>query len=171
MRPCVVLACLLATPVLLLAQEDEERPPPDLSEGSALNLGVGNSGLSIGNSSWWNGVRINFRDRAIRRINGVNLTIWQSDSRTMEFGTVNGLAIGGVPEAGYLNGVSVGLGVIAHQRAAGVNLGLLGLITDGEGAWGLNIGGLGAVADGGMNGINVGGLGLVADGGPDHLHL
>ena len=48
--------------------------------------------VAIGDAPRVNGLRINFRDRRLEEVNGVNLTIW-SPHRPAR-GDVNGLAIG-----------------------------------------------------------------------------
>jgi hypothetical protein len=60
-------------------------------------------GLSIGNSRRWTGLRINFQDRAVERVDGVNVTIWNAkDNDAM---VVNGLALGiAGPVGGRFNG-------------------------------------------------------------------
>ena len=83
----------------------------------ALNVGVFRTGLSVGNSARWTGLRVNVRDAGVERINGLSLTLWKAKVAANRDMRVNGLAIGLVgPEAGTFRGVSVGLvGVLARH--------------------------------------------------------
>ena len=150
----------------------------DTLPGWALNLGVYQVGVSLGNSSRWNGVRINFSDRAVREVNGVNLTLWRP--RQNRFATYRGVSVGLAPHGRELIGLSVGLaGVIAERATRGMTVAGLGAVSNGDmmgvhlaglgvvsqgGMYGLNVAGLGAVSQGDMVGINIAGLGTVAQG-------
>jgi len=139
------------------------------SNGAALNLGVSGCGVSIGNSLRWTGVRINYADRNVVAINGVNVTLWKSESN--KTAVYNGLSVGIAPVGGSFHGANVGaFGVVASTRMIGLNVGGLGVVTDGS-AIGLNVAGLGLVADGTMTGVNVSTLGTVADGGMYGLNV
>jgi hypothetical protein len=74
-------------------------------------------GVTIGNAARTNGLRINFQDAELERVNGVNVTIWKPVEPLS--GTVNGVALGlAGPAAEYLNGIAVGVGgVVAERRA------------------------------------------------------
>ncbi|HEU5357933.1 MAG TPA: hypothetical protein VFU45_02345 [Gemmatimonadales bacterium] len=156
------LAALILFPALLWAQAEHpdsvDRPP---SHG-ALNLGIGHTGLSIGNSRDWNGLRINWQDHWDGTINGVNLTL--GNAKHNASATVNGLAVGIGPYAGKLHGVTVGiLGAVADSEMWGVQLAGLGAVSNGD-AYGITLSGLGTVADGRMVGLNASGLATVANG-------
>lgn len=145
--------------------DPDDRPP---SYG-ALNLGIARTGVSIGNSRDWNGLRINWQDHEDGTINGVNLTL--GPPRHNESATVNGFAVGLGPYAGRLRGITVGiLGAVADSGMWGIQLGGLGAVSDGD-AYGITLSGLGTVADGRMTGINVSGLATVADGELTGLNL
>jgi len=45
-----------------------------LSNGKALNFPTTKYGISIGNSSEFNGIRIDFADENVKKINGLNIT-------------------------------------------------------------------------------------------------
>lgn len=161
---CVVL---LAFSALRLHAQDDRPTPPDTTPGRGLlNLGIHHTGISFGNSARWTGLRINFRDRGVERIDGINLTLWKAAKDANRQAVVNGLSIGLVgPEAGQLNGINLGLvGSLSYRHSAGINIGGFGLVSDGR-ITGINVGGLGVVSDGPTSGINVAGLGVVADGG------
>jgi hypothetical protein len=141
--------------------------PPDSTQSehvghAALNLGFHNTGLSIGNSARWNGLRLNFLDHAVEQVNGVNLTIWSAEhNETM---VMNGLALGITgPVGGEFRGATIGLlGAVAARGFAGLTVGGLGAVSDGSMA-GINLAGLATVSSGSMRGLNVAGLGLVAN--------
>ena len=42
---------------------------------------MNNTGLSLGNSPRWNGLRINVVDKNVETINGLNLTLWAASRR------------------------------------------------------------------------------------------
>ncbi len=124
----------------------------------SLNIPTKKWGLSFGNSKEFTGLRFNFRDSRVRRINGINATLWQPRKDNKD-AVINGVSLGVIPGGGYLNGLHVGiLGVAAERSLTGISLGLLGTGA-GEDITGINIGGLGAGAGGSIKGINIGGLG------------
>jgi hypothetical protein len=129
----------------------------------SLDLGSNNSGLSIGNSKNWSGLRINLRDSGVQSVAGINLTLWKADQNKEAVET--GLSLGLIaPEAGILRGIQTGgLGVAAKSELSGISLGLLGIGSGGR-MRGISIGGLGAGAGGDMCGITIGGLGAGSGG-------
>jgi len=167
----LALSCLFVAPVpsggpfRAVAQE----PPPgeaasegDRVGGASLDLGVSGVGVSFGGAPRWTGLRFNWRDRYLERINGLNVTLW-NPGRDVG-GTVNGLAIGLVaPAAAHLRGISVGLGVLPERSASGLTAGLIGVVSGGR-LSGLSFGGLGIVTQGGGRGVQVAGLGVVSEG-------
>ena len=128
--------------------------------GGSVDLAVDNVGLSIGNSKHFTGLRINFSDERVERVNGINLTLWKpGDNPHAE---IQGLQLGLVGiDARELRGImltGVGLGA---ERVAGVAVGLIGI--GGEtSVTGIGIGGVG-LGGGDLNGIMLGGVGLGAD--------
>jgi len=139
--------------------------------GSSLDMPVKGYGLSIGNSANFTGLRINFRDRHVEKINGINITLWPAKDN--KFAEVNGLSLGILPEAGAMRGAG------AEKEMTGLNLGVIGIGSGGD-LTGINIGGIGAGsgsnakgitvgligagAGGSMTGINIGGIGVGAGG-------
>lgn len=139
-------------------------------------------GIGFGNLSKFTGIRFNFKDRNVERINGINVTIWQTKNDSDQTGTVNGLSLGLPMAMGHANqnGVSIGVfGVAATENLSGINIGLLGAgagnnvtglnvgglgIGSGQDLRGVTIGGLGAGAGGDVIGLNIGGLGIGAGG-------
>jgi hypothetical protein len=120
--------------------------------GGGLNLTVECSGISIGNSARVNGLRINWRDRDLDLINGLNLTLWAPKDEPG--GTINGLAFGLAPAADRMHGVSLGLAAVVPGRySAGLTFGLLAVVSEGS-MYGVNLGGLALVSEREMSGMN-----------------
>ena len=156
------LAALILFPALLWAQAERSDPADEPPSYGALNLGIGHTGLSIGNSRNWNGIRINWQDHGDGTINGLNLTL--GNPKHNASATVNGLAVGIGPYAGKLHGITLGvLGAVAEHGMWGVQLAGLGTVADGR-MVGLNASGLATVANGELTGINLAGLATVGDG-------
>ncbi|MFC2124831.1 hypothetical protein ACFLU5_08475 [Bacteroidota bacterium] len=121
-------------------------------------------GIGFGNSPKFTGIRFNFADKNIEKLDGINVTIWSPKDFDSETGSINGISLG-LPMAvgtGSRNGINLGVfGVGAAEKLVGINIGLLG-IGAGEDVVGLNIGGLGGGAGENLTGINLGGLGIGA---------
>lgn len=153
---------------------------------SAFSQGLGipskRGGLGFGNLSKFTGIRFNFKDKNVERINGINTTIWQPKDDEESSGIVNGLSLGLPISGGHedQNGISLGIfGVAAKRNLSGINIGGLGAgagqnvtgfnfgglgIGSGQDLRGVTIGGLGAGAGGNVVGVNIGGLGIGAGG-------
>ena len=139
----VALVCIIGTPISL---------------AQSLDLTVDNFGLSIGDSRRVNGVRLNFRDRNLEQVNGLNLTLWEPIEPVQ--GDVRGLAIG-LPTTGAreISGLGVGLfGVSARESIRGVVVGGLGA-GSGEDLVGISVAGLGVGGGRDIRGVMIGGLG------------
>lgn len=137
-----------------------------LASGAAqgLDLTVNHVGVAIGDIPRVTGLRLNFRDRNLERVDGVNVTIWSPYSNA-RYSVVRGLALG-LPAtgAGEIDGVAAGLfGVGAEDRIRGIGIGGVGLGAGGR-LEGLMIGGIGVGSGGGMSGIGIGGIGLGSGG-------
>jgi hypothetical protein len=118
-------------------------------------------GISFGNSKEFTGLRFNFQDSQVRRITGINITLWKP-KKDNEGARVRGLSLGVIPGGGYVHGIQLGvLGVAAEKNLVGLSIGLLG-VGSGENVVGVNIGGLGAGAGESLTGINIGGFGVGA---------
>src|SRR5690606_41160977 len=76
-----ILATLLARATNAQAQEPGPSPDPLPGPGRSLDLGIARYGVSFGNSSRWTGVRINWSDRDVQRVDGLNLTLWRPDGK------------------------------------------------------------------------------------------
>lgn len=157
------------TGLVTAAHGQESGESPEYGGGSSLDLGFSGVGISFGSSPRWTGLRFNWRDRYLERIDGVNVTLWKPGDRVG--GSVNGLALGLGPRAGILRGVSIGLlGVLPERAAYGVTIGGLGVVADGS-LTGLNVGVLGIVTEGRADGLSFAGLGLVTEGGALGVNL
>jgi len=131
----------------------------DATLSQSLDIPVKGYGISFGNSKKFAGLRFNFRDKRVDRIDGVNFTLWKAEEN--EDALMRGISLGVMPEAGDMGYLQVGFGVIAEYQLTGLTLGILGA-GSGEDMDGINIGGLGAGAGGDITGINIGGLGAGA---------
>ena len=98
----LITSVLILFSTTILSQDHNE----EYHSYSSLDLGYANSGLSFGNSKTWNGIRFNVIDDGIEDINGINFTLWRPEE--ISGSEVNGFAIGAVPSAGRLNGISIG---------------------------------------------------------------
>lgn len=136
---------------------------PAVSRGQSLDLTIHHTGLSIGDSRFVRGVRVNFRDRRLEQIDGVNITIWSP--YTPARGVVNGAAIG-IPVTGAreINGLGLGIfGVGADGNFTGIGVGGVGIGAGGE-LRGIMVGGFGAGSGGNITGLTIGGLGAGSGG-------
>jgi hypothetical protein len=129
----------------------------------SVDIGVQHTGISIGNSRTWNGIRLNWRDSDVRRVNGLNVTIWKP-AENPDF-EMNGITAGlWGPDAATINGIALGIGgVVAEHALNGVAVAGLGAVSNGD-LNGIALAGLGVVTQGSMNGIALAGLGTVAQG-------
>lgn len=66
--------------------------PARAQNGHALNLTVGDVGVSIGDSHRTVGLRLNFRDRELQEVVGANVTLWYPYGEPTS--VVKGLALG-----------------------------------------------------------------------------
>jgi len=128
----------------------------------SLDIPSSKGGISFGNSKYFNGLRFNFRDSEVDKINGLNVTLWTAKNNNQA--VVNGFSLGIAPSAGSLNGLNIGFGGVAAGRSLnGISLGVLG-IGSGNEMSGIMIGGLGAGSGGNVRGIVLGGLGAGSGG-------
>lgn len=114
--------------------------------------------ISIGSYPRVDGLRLNFRDRRLERVRGVNATIWQPYEPVT--GVVTGLALGlPMTGAGEIHGLAIGvLGASASGKIRGIAVGGIG-VGSGSGVRGLAVGGIGVGSGGDLEGITIGGIG------------
>jgi hypothetical protein len=124
-----------------------------------IDLTVHDVGLAIGDKPQMTGLRINYRDRYLTKVNGVNVSLWQPYQPAK--GTVNGLALG-LPATGaqVVNGALIGVfGGGADKSLTGIAIGGLGVGAGGD-LSGITIGGVGVGAGGRVTGLSIGGVGV-----------
>jgi hypothetical protein len=133
-------------------------PLPANAQEPGIKLAIGDFGLGIGDVPRLDGIRLNFRDRHLRRVRGLNATIWSpyEDPR----GVVEGLALG-VPLTGAreIKGVALGLGIQAEDSFTGVGVAPIGMGA-GRDVRGLTVGGIGIGSGRDVEGIMLGGVGM-----------
>lgn len=150
MRARAPFPLLLASLLLL--------PNPARGQERGIKIAVGDVGLGIGDVRRLDGLRLNFRDRDLELVRGINATMWTPYERAE--GMVQGLALG-VPLTGAaeIRGVALGLGVGAEHDFRGIGLAPIG-IGAGDGLHGIAIGGVGAGTGGDAEGLLIGGVGV-----------
>jgi hypothetical protein len=129
-----------------------------LPRGKALNFPFRKYGISIGNSSSFNGIRVNFRDKNVTNVNGFNATLWIKSYPNI-YPVVKGISVGTWPTGRSLHGINVGvLGIVASEG----NLDGISLVGGGLGAGkninGIAIAGLGLGGERNINGLSLSGL-------------
>ena len=105
----------LFLPVFLLAALPGAR-----SAAASLDLTYRDVGISLGNAPRVIGLRINGVDAEVRRVDGLNLTLW--NPRPSPMASFNGVVLGLIgPKAGRLQGLAIGgLGATASTRIRGL---------------------------------------------------
>ena len=126
-------------------------------ETDSLDLAVGGVGLSLGNSSRITGVRVNLVDHEVRRVTGLNLTLWKA--RRNPDALIRGAGIGLVgPYARRLDGIALGgLFAITEQDLNGIAVSGLG-VDAGRDLQGIGVGLGGVVAVRHLRGIALAGV-------------
>jgi hypothetical protein len=128
-----------------------------------LGLGIKRYGLSIGNSANYNGIRINFEDKNVNEINGLNI------AGISDIGKLNGMNIGILFSLDSLsNGIEIGGLSLKFIKHNGFALGTLCLT--GEKINGIGITGLALFADT-LNGVFVGPIGIMPRHDPDSIRI
>jgi len=158
-RLIFTLTILFSTIVNISAQDT-------LSNGNALNIPTKKYGISIGNSYEFNGIRINFADNNVKRINGLNITFWVNNYIAWEHkdqaysSTINGISIGVLPTGGTLQPINLGLfRVAAEKKLNGLSISGLNVRSNGD-INGIAIGGLAIKSESVLSGISIAGFGI-----------
>jgi len=132
-----------------------------LIQAQSLDIPSKKWGISFGNSKKFTGLRFNIQDDGVRKINGINFTLWKPKKDNPD-SVINGVSLGLMPGGGNLKGIQLGIaGVGAERSLKGISFGLMG-VGAGKDVMGINVGGLGVGAGGNMFGLNIGGLGVGA---------
>lgn len=183
-----ILALML---LALLAGSARGAAAPASTSHAALHLAVHDVGISFGNAPRVHGLRLNWRDRGVREVNGIHLSAIGCTGEPGAFYRGIALSFGGSPRFGgaEFDGLGLGLWQIEAERsrgfligggfanvadAVGVQIGVLGLslvrarglqlgTAVGYGSLGgITVAALGARAQE-MVGINVSGLAVIGD--------
>jgi hypothetical protein len=117
--------------------------PAHAQGARSVDLTVNDVGLSIGDSRRVTGLRLNYRDRNLESVNGINATLWMpyEDMR------------------GVVRGIALGLPATGARRIEGIAAGIIGIGAD-ESIRGLGVGGIGLGVGQDFRGIGIGGIGL-----------
>lgn len=157
--PAHLLPVRLLLPVLLASLA---LPDPGLAQDHGIKLTAGDFGLGIGDVRRLDGLRLNFRDRDLELVRGINVTIWAPYEDAE--GVVKGLALGlPMTGAGELHGVALGAGIAVEHGFSGIGFAPIGIGAGGT-LRGIAIGGVGAGTGGDAEGLLVGGVGVGAGG-------
>lgn len=151
----VVVAIFMVTACAAVATAQEQGR-------RSLDLTINDVGISIGDSRAVTGLRINWRDTRLERVNGLNLTLWKPAKSS--HGTVRGIALG-VPFTGGKNitGLAAGVGIEVEDVMSGISVSAIGMGA-GAGIRGIHVAGIGLGSGGDIRGIGVGGIGAGAGG-------
>ncbi len=132
----MMLRLLILTSVISLATTDTS------NAGSSLDLTINGKGLSMGDSRRFAGLRLNFMDRQLERMAGVNFTIWRASRQAMDRAEIDGVAIS-------LLGAGMG------RNVRGAMFGLLGAGVKEDAKW-LTVAGIAAGTGRSMSGFTFG---------------
>ena len=128
---------------------------------ASLDLAVGGTGLSLGDSRGIRGVRINLVDRRLERVVGVNVTLLSAGGPRR--GEVVGVAVGLKPGLRRVHGLGLGILALDAKRVEGVVLATTGAAAGGD-VRGLLLGGIGASVGDDATGVLIGGIGSAVGG-------
>jgi hypothetical protein len=149
------------------------------SGGKALNIPLRKYGLSFGNSAEFNGIRFNYADSYVQRINGINFTLWTKFKTALNpDAVVNGLSVGTIVNAKKIRPLGVFLvGAAGCESVSGLSLAgigiassklngisVCGLMLGGDVINGLTVSSLFSNASRAVNGLNVSGLAVMSEG-------
>jgi len=160
-RPSIRCAICLGFLLLAAGQVRVGVAQGDTTEtGAALNATVGTVGLSLGDARRTTGIRLNYRDRRLEWVRGINATVWRPHDASR--GTVSGLAVGLPVTGAYrLRGVGVGGGIGVRSTLHGVVASPLGARSGGD-MVGVAVGGVGIGAGRRLEGLMFSGIGVGA---------
>lgn len=125
-----------------------------------LGIPTSHAGLGIGNLRDFTGVRLNWQDRDVQRVDGLNITVWAPAGDNG--GAYRGLGLHLVGAGGdVFEGIHLsGLGLAAEERARGIFISGLGM--GGGDVAGIMVAGLGIGADR-VRGLALAALGVGAE--------
>lgn len=101
----------------------------DSTPARGILIGANDVGLGIGDVPRVTGVRLNFRDRDLERVVGLNATLWSPKDDADSLSQVTGIALGlPLTGAGDFEGIGLAIGGIgAGNRLVGIAAGGLGV--------------------------------------------
>lgn len=135
---------------------------PTTARAQGIKLAVGDVGLGIGDVPRLDGLRLNFRDRDLELVRGINATLWTPYEDAE--GVVKGLALGlPLTGAAEIKGLALGAGVGVERTFTGIGLAPIGFGA-GDRIRGIGVGGVGIGSGGDLEGLMLGGVGLGAGG-------
>lgn len=146
------LMIMLVTGSLTLSAQDTEA----VIKRNSLNIPFRKYGLSIGNSVIFNGIRINFIDKDVQQINGLNLAGWTKDNGVNE--VVNGFNIGIIPNSRLSRAITIGLYGAGGDKINGFVYGTVAV--GSKTINGISIAGLINASAGDLTGISLAGIGI-----------
>ncbi|MCH8566993.1 MAG: hypothetical protein LAT67_01960 [Balneolales bacterium] len=118
-------------------------------------------GIAFGDTEKTTGIRFNYRDRRLREMNGLNITLLQNPNDDFN-SKIRGLSVGLVSTGGRsLFGISIApVATVFEDRTNGFTLG--GIASVSSGFTGFQLGGIAAVSAEQSGGLQFGGLASVA---------
>lgn len=156
---------LAASVILFLSLSAELCAQRDTStNGNAFNFPLKKYGISFGNSTEFNGLRFNYADRNVTRINGMNMTMWARKFPNV-YPEMNGISAGVIPTVYSMKGVNIGLlaAIVTKGSMNGVSFG--GILSGaGDDSNGISTAGIYMQGGGNVNGLSVTGLLTYIDG-------
>ena len=149
----------------------------DATRIRSLTLTIHNAGITFGDEPVVHGIRINYKDRNLRRVNGINMSMLSPNE--IPNSKIRGLALGlPVTAAGSMKGLTVALGGIAATESlsgfsiSGFGFGVGGNVSGvsmagfgfgaGENVTGLSLAGLGFGVGKNLTGVSLAGFGFGA---------
>lgn len=104
-----------------------------LGQNKYVSIGGRKFGICFGNSSKYNGLRLNFRDKYVKKINGINISGWSESEviNGIQIGALatasdvtNGISLGGIGTGGrQINGIAVGGLMLGNRKINGIGIG------------------------------------------------
>lgn len=161
MKKVVQLMLLMAFTIISAYAQD----PGD--NGKALNFPFRKYGISIGNSYVFNGLRINYNNKNVRELNGVNITAIGGTSNLDA--KLTGINICLFQIVGEMQFINLGIGGMLTGRMNGISIG--GLLVGAGEINGVSASGLLNMMEGGdMNGMIMSGLFTMGEGNGSHMN-
>ncbi|MCK5406126.1 MAG: hypothetical protein KAJ37_01670, partial [Candidatus Krumholzibacteria bacterium] len=128
------------------------------ADAGSVDLAINGYGVGLGNSKNINGLRINFIDRDVEKINGVNITLWKP--KPSPNGEINGISLGIIGFDAYkITGLNVAIIGMYAEMLRGITLAGIGV--ESQNVRGFLFAGIAAGATT-VKGISLAGIGIGA---------